>query len=369
MVMNRLAHQSLTFTLAGVSCLALAGAAWAQACPADLSGNGTVDGTDLSALLADWGPCIAGTACTADLNGDGQVNAVDLAMTLAAWGTCSVTVPGWASLVEAQPDPAVVTSAALRAAIEATGLAWRVRDVSTQIEMVLIPPGTFSMGCSASLQSACLVTELPVHEVMLTRPFYLARHEVTQSQWTAQMGANPSQYQGEAYPDAPAHPVERVSHADAQAFNALVGMRLPTEAEWEFACRAGTATAFHGWPANPEGTSDEALAAEIGWIRANNGPSGSPTFGTKVVGQKAPNGFGLHDMCGNVGEWVSDWYDPNYYASSPAVDPAGPGPGNWLGRGIRGGNWNSATVGARSSSRAVWFSQLPTVGFRVARDP
>lgn len=367
--MNRLSRTTLCAALACLAHVALAPIVRAQSCTADLSGDGAVDGTDLGGVLSQWGPCATGAPCAADISGDGQVNAIDLAMVIAAWGTCSASVPGWASLLEAQPDPAIVTSASLRAAIEATGFAWRVRDEATHIEMVLIPPGTFSMGCSPSLQSACLVSEQPVHDVTLTRPFYLARHELTQSQWAAMMGTNPSQYQGEEYPDAANHPVERVSYANALAFNALTGMRLPTEAEWEFACRAGTTTAYHGWPANPAGSDNESDTVQIGWVRDNNGAQGTPSFGTKPVGQKPPNGFGLHDMCGNVGEWVSDWYDPNYYASSPPVDPQGPGPGNWIGRGVRGGNWNSANVAVRSSSRAFWFSQLPTVGFRVARDP
>ena len=136
----------LRFVIASflVPCAAFAAtpAACAQGCTGDLNGDRTVDGADLGTLLGNWGDPGNG-----DFNGDGTVDGGDLGVMLGAWGACPVTVPAWATLVEAQPDPAVVTDPALRAAITATGLAWRVRDTGTQMEMMLIPPGTFQMGC------------------------------------------------------------------------------------------------------------------------------------------------------------------------------------------------------------------------------
>ena len=121
----------------------------AQGCPGDLVPNGAVNGVDLGVLLSYWGPRTADPFSVAsDIDGNGDVNGADLGLLLSGWGNCP-GVPDWATLVEYAPDPTVVTDPALRAAITATGLAWRVRDTATQIEFVLIPPGTFNMGCSA----------------------------------------------------------------------------------------------------------------------------------------------------------------------------------------------------------------------------
>ena len=111
-------------------------------CPADFDANGAVNGADLGLLLSAWGTC--GSPCPRDLDADGVVGGSDLGILLGAWGECPpAVVPAWATLVEPNPDPAVVTSAPLRAAIRATGFAWRVRDSSSQVEMLLVPPGTF----------------------------------------------------------------------------------------------------------------------------------------------------------------------------------------------------------------------------------
>ena len=135
----------------------------------------------------------------------------------------ATVVPAWATLIEAAPDPAVVIDTNLRNAIIASGYAWRVRDNGTQIEMLLVPPGTFSMGCSASTRWACTSDENPVHTVTLTNAFYLARYAVTQAQWQATMGSNPSYFSG--YADSPSHPVERVSWTTIQGFLSATGMR------------------------------------------------------------------------------------------------------------------------------------------------
>ena len=170
--------------LGALAVLALAAPATAQSCAGNLTADNRVDGEDLGLMLAAWGPCVG---CAADLDGNGVVDGADLGQLLAAWGVCpGIYVPQWATLVEALPDPAVVTDPMLRAAIEATGLAWRVRDTATQVEMLLVPPGTFQMGCiMASNLWRCWPWEQPVHQVTLTNAFYLGRYEVTQSQWTA----------------------------------------------------------------------------------------------------------------------------------------------------------------------------------------
>jgi formylglycine-generating enzyme required for sulfatase activity len=309
----------------------------------------------------------------------GSVGAADVVVT-GAKGTVtvpggftylSVIVPQWATLLEAQPDPAIVTSASLRAAIAATGFAWRVRDNLTQIEMVLIPPGTFNMGCSPSNQWGCNnPNESPVHTVTLTNAFYMGRYEVTQAQWTGVMGLNPSFFQeSNGYTNSANRPVDQVPWTAIEWFAAITQLRLPTEAEWEYAYRAGTNTAFHGWPAQTAGTNDDTQVGNIAWFADNSGTPGTPLWATRPVGLKAGNALGLHDMSGNVYEWVSDWYSPNYYATSPQVNPTGPLTG--LDRVIRGGGLNETTNGLRSSARGGYRPADTTAvfGFRVARNP
>jgi formylglycine-generating enzyme required for sulfatase activity len=336
----------------------------------DFGLNGVVDGKDLGFMLGLWDS----TDDFADLNGDGFVGGADLAFLLAGWGptgfggsTCLGT-PAWATLVEYFPDPAVVWSPALRQAIIATGRPWRVRDTATQIEMLLIPPGSFQMGCSQSILSGCDEGESPVHTVTLTNAFYLGRYEVTQAQWQARMGSNPSLFTSPSS-DVPAdqvpnRPVERVSWdmiAGAGGFMALAGMRLPTEAEWEYAYRAGTTTAFHGFTGYPNGTNDDTLVGSIAWYSSN---SNSPT---RPVGGKAGNGFGLHDMSGNVWEWVNDWYGS--YSSGAQTDPTGPATGAL--RVGRGGSWGSGAFALRASYRNTIMpgSAYGDVGCRAARSP
>jgi formylglycine-generating enzyme required for sulfatase activity len=225
---------------AAVVALAFAPAAHAQtACDADINADGTVGASDLAALLGAWGAC---SGCAADVNNDGLVDAADLSALLGLWGgTCS-QLP-WATVLEFAPDPAVVTNGSLRKAIAATGLPWRVRDNGTQIEMLLVPPGTFNMGCSTSTSFSCVTDENPVHAVTLTNAYYIGRYEVTQAQWTARMGSNPSFFQSASaqVPAAqvPNRPVESVSWNTIQGFLSATGLRLPTEAEWEYAYRAG----------------------------------------------------------------------------------------------------------------------------------
>lgn len=307
----------------------------------------------------------------------GSVGAVDVVVT-GSKGTVSlaggftyqlIVVPSWATLLEATPDPTVVADPVLRAAIVATGFAWRVRDTGTGIEMLLVPPGAFQMGCSASAYDNCDSDEVPVHAVSLTSAFYLGRYEVTQAQWQARTGSNPSAFQSASAEvpatEVPNRPVERVSWDDASGFLVATGMRLPTEAEWEYACRAGTVTAFHGYGLQPAGFNLDEYVNQIAWFLYN------PPVQTRPVGTKSSNGLGFHDMSGNVWEWVNDRWSSTYYAESPLQNPAGPTTGSH--RVLRGGSVFNNTGSSRSSSRT---SYLPccipgdnAFGFRVARNP
>jgi formylglycine-generating enzyme required for sulfatase activity len=308
-------------------------------------------------MLSYWGPRTSDPFSVAsDINGDGVVNGGDLGLLLSAWGPC-VTVPSWATLVELNPDPAVVTNVTLRAAISASRLPWRVRDTATQMEMLLVPPGTFTMGCTASNQSACQSNENPTHPVTLTQSFYMGRYEVTQGQWLSKMGSNPSNFQG--YSDSANRPVERVSWDTIQGYLSATSMRLPSEAEWEYACRAGTTTAFNN------GSSDGPTVGTIAWYELNSGNR------THVVGGKAANALGLHDMSGNVYEWVNDRYESTYYSVSPSTNP--PGPVTGASRVVRGGSWGGSWGSVGSSHRYQKSSSVGpydgSIGFRVVRNP
>ena len=328
----------------------------AQGCVGDVAVDGRVDGGDLGVLLANWGP-VTSTALSraCDFDNSGQVDGADLGGLLAGWGACPPAVPAWATLIEALPDPAVVTDQALRAAITATGLAWRVRDTATQIEMLLVPPGTFQMGCvMASDAHGCPYWELPVHTVVLPGAYYLGRYEVTQAQWNARMAINPSRFQAGA--DFLVRPVEQASPAAISSYLGLTGLRLPTEAEWENACRAGTQTPFYN------GTTDDSTVSGLAWFAPNSDGQ------THAVGGRVPNGLGFYDMMGNVWEWVSDlWGD---YPAVTQINPQGPTSGS--DRVVRGGSWRYALTDAlRSSGRGLVPPNLvgDDVGFRVARKP
>ena len=229
--------------------------------------------------------------------------------------------------------------AARQAALERQRQAVAARQVGASMEFVWIRPGSFKMG-SPSSERGCddesrhCEDEGPVHEVKISQGFWLGKYEVTQGQWKAVMGRNPSEFQGDDR-----RPVERVSWQDVHAFigrlNDAAGdllYRLPSEAEWEYACRAGSSGRWAG-----RGLGDYA------WYRKNS------NYSTQAVGGKSPNRWGLHDMHGNVAEWVQDWYDEDYYASSPRVDPRGPASGSY--RVLRGGHFISSAEYVRSALR------------------
>jgi formylglycine-generating enzyme required for sulfatase activity len=364
-----LASQPFTYVMQSVSSISPSSGAYQGGTAITITGQylaGTTSVT-IGGVPATNVVAVSSTTVTA-VTPPGSVGAANVVVT-GAKGT--VTVPGgftylavqtptWATLLEAMPDPAVVTDASLRAAISATGWAWRVRDNASQIEMLLIPPGTFDMGCiQGSNNYGCYPWEQPVHTVTLTNAYYIGRYEVTQAQWQAKMASNPSYFQGQA--DSPSRPVEQVSWNTIQGFLSATGLRLPTEAEWEYACRAGTTTPFHSGPGFPNGTTDDNLVSQIAWFNGNSGGNTWP------VGVKAANALGVHDMLGNVWEWCNDWYGG--YSSAAQTNPAGPASGS--NRVVRGGSWNYGSYDVRSSDR-YGGAPDPTynyVGFRVARAP
>jgi formylglycine-generating enzyme required for sulfatase activity len=218
-----------------------------------------------------------------------------------------------------------------------------IQDEITGMELVYIPAGCFMMGSPPGEKDSDN-DEGPVHEVCVDG-FWMGKYPVTQGQWTKIIGDNPARFKnGDKYP------VEQVSWEDAQKFitelNKKSGekYRLPTEAEWEYAARAGASYKYSG------GDDLDAVA----WYDGNSGNTTHP------VGQKKANAFGVYDMSGNVWEWCADWYDGKYYASSPQDNPTGPDSGT--GRVLRGGGWFDHPVGCRSVRRSRYDP-----GFRDGR--
>ena len=247
---------------------------------------------------------------------------------------------------------------------------------SLGMRFALIPPGEFDMGSTEAevatlLEKAIatkqedwyierLPTEAPKHRVRITKPLYLGLFEVTQAEYERVVGTNPSHFQGD-----PTRPVEMVNWDEASAFCRKLGdlpqeqasrveYRLPTEAEWEYACRAGATTAWYP-------SDDEEVLLEHAWYNANAGGKTHP------VGQKSPNAWGLYDMHGNVWEWCQDWSGDRYYAMSPMDDPTGTSEGS--DRVFRGGSCLNGAFDGRASVRGrngPGYRNLAR-GFRLAR--
>jgi formylglycine-generating enzyme required for sulfatase activity len=221
----------------------------------------------------------------------------------------------------------------------------------------LIPAGTFTMGEGDEADDQLF--QALVHEVTLTKPFKMGVHEVTQAQYEQVMKNNPSNFKGAE------NPVENVSWEDAVEFCRKLSelpaekaagnvYRLPTEAEWEYACRAGTTTNFSFG-------DDESDLCDYAWCDSNSADKTHP------VGRKQPNAWGLYDMHGNVLEWCQDWYGD--YRSGSVTNPVGFKSGSR--RVFRGGSWSDSAVYCRSAYRYGLFPsfRLINYGFRVCLSP
>ena len=248
---------------------------------------------------------------------------------------------------------------------------------SIGMKLACIPAGKFMMGSPRG--EAERDTKEVQHEVSITKPFYIGVYEVTQAQFAIVMGEKTKAVFGSDNGGGPDHPMENVLWVETDEFcktltaredekRAGRKYRLPTESEWEYACRAGTTAAFHA------GDSLSSRQANFnGNYQYGTADKGQYLRKTTKVGSYQPNAFGLYDMHGNVAEWCADWYDPNYYNDSPDENPLGPPVGalpddygNFY-LVVRGGSWLDDARACRSAyrQRAMHRNRYWLIGFRV----
>jgi len=312
-------------------------------------------------------PASAQTPVIASFSGNGQLvctNLVPGSVAVVEWAS-SVLGPwtnSWAGLASVTAN----SNGMIRVKVP---MFYRVRGEvlpPTPEGMVWIPPGTFTMG-SPDTEVDRDFNEGPQTTVTLSNGFYMGKCEVTQGEYQALMGTNPSQFTGDTN-----RPVEMVTWYDATDYcdqltqreraAGRIGTntvyRLPTEAEWEYACRAGTTTRFSYVDGDDPGYG---RLGNYAWYDDNSDSTTHP------VGQKLPNPWGLEDMPGNVYEWCQDWYGS--YPGGSVTDPQGPATGSE--RVFRGGSWYGAANGCRSANRshAGRSSRLDYLGFRVVLAP
>ena len=247
-------------------------------------------------------------------------------------------------VLEEHPDTRVVTDASALDRMKASGLPWRIRHTSTGLELLLCPPGEFVMGSPETEHGRS--KDEAQHRREIRTPFYLGRTQVTQRQWQLIMKSTPLRFRGAEFP------VESVSWHESNEFCRKAGLLLPSEAQWEYACRAGTQTRF-GF-----GESESGLAVHA-WFDGNSKGSAYP------VSQKLANAWGFYDMHGNVWEWCADTYGE--YPSAGQEQPASGGPF----RVLRGGSWNVVPRYCRSAVRYYLDPGLANslIGFRVLLVP
>ncbi len=239
------------------------------------------------------------------------------------------------------------------------------------MDFIYVQPGTFLMGSPSSSQDA-RTNEIPQHKVTISKPFYMAKYEVTQAQWEAVMGINPYDlprsnpfYRIPGMKERITHPNHpaTISWEDAQKFVQKLNekehtakYRLPTEAEWEYVARAGTSSTYFF------GEHSEELS-EYAWYGEDFSIGGS-----HAIGMKKPNPWGFYDIYGNVWEWVQDYYSDDYYQHSPEFDPKGPDTGD--GHVVRGGSWHVTASGWNSTIRKEYDTDYRgiSIGFRLVRD-
>ena len=350
---------------------------------ANFSGNPTSGPVPLSVAFADTSTG-SPTAWEWDFNGDGTVDSTEQNPTYTYQSTGYYTV---SLTVHADAGKDTITRATyiIARAGESEDPSAGEERTFAGIAFLWIPPGTFLMGSAKTPEQLSeeyggayvhlFNSEQPQHRVAISTGFWMGKYEVTQSQWIAIIGSNPAFYQGDNKPgvNTDDYPVEQVRWDDRDVDgNPTIGIqeflkrlnapgegtfRLPTEAEWEYACRAGTTTEFSFG-------DDIATFDQYGWAMADI----TTEYTTHPVGQKKPNPWGLYDMHGNVIEWCQDWYGKDYYAASPPTNPPGPEPGT--NRVRRGGGFHRDRFMCRSAYRS-W--NLPNftdgnTGFRLCRN-
>jgi uncharacterized protein (TIGR02996 family) len=242
---------------------------------------------------------------------------------------------------------------------------------SIGMHLVLIPAGTFWMG---STEPDADPEELPLHEVTITRSFYLGVHLITQGQYQQVMGGNPSRFHDAADCDPSRLPIEGLTWPGARRFAQALSelpaeqaagriYRLPTEAEWEYACRAWFSPE---WPYHFGRVLSSRQANFNGGAETSGEADGVFLGRPSVVGSYPPNAFGLYDLHGNLAEWCQDWFRPRYYRRSPRNDPQGPARG--ASRSLRGGAWGDQPRACRTSRRIQFApdTQHDAMGVRVA---
>jgi formylglycine-generating enzyme required for sulfatase activity len=338
------------------------------------------------ALVLAAAPALGQAPVVASFGSNGELVCTNLLPgTVASVEWASVVTGPWTNSWAGLDAVTADSNGAIRVSVP---MFYRVRGYAVPTNLAYIPAGTFSMG-SPTNEPARWDDEVP-HPVTLSRSFWMGKYEVTQAEYLAVMGSNPSYFTTKDYNGNPispdlSRPVETVSWYDATNYCAQLTVRersagrlpagyvyrLPTEAEWEFACRARTTTAFHygaalrSGMANFDGHYEYPPCGGATWYCLN--PSGTYLARTTSVGSYAPNAWGLFDIHGNVLEWCQDWYGT--YSGGSVSDPQGPPSGSL--RVIRGGDWYGYASFCRSAGRSLNYParRYNYYGFRVVLAP